>query len=87
MKRENEIEALLYFLPLALHVDPSLIKRGLAAAKELEKHVEFLFYSFGLCGNSLGDVEALMKENRIKVPTSILKDARGKLSTTVCVHL
>ena len=27
LKRENEIEALLYFLPLALHVDPSLIKR------------------------------------------------------------
>ncbi len=80
LKSENEIEALLYFLPLALHVDPSLIKKEVvAAAKELEKHVEFLVLFFGLCGNSLGDVEALMKENRIKVPTSILKDGQGEI--------
>ena len=80
VKRENRVEALLYLLPLALHVDPPLIKEEVAlAAKELEKHVDYLVFFFGLCGNSLGDVEALMKENRIKVPAIILKDGQGEI--------
>ncbi len=80
LKRENKIELLLYLLPLALHVDPKLIKKEVAlAAKELEKHVDYLVLFFGLCGNSLGDVEALMKENRIEVPVSILKDRDGEI--------
>jgi len=80
LKRENNLELLLYILPLALHVDPKLIKKEVAsAAKELEKHVDYLVLFFGLCGNSLGDVEALMKENRIDVPVLILKDRDGEI--------
>jgi len=80
LKRENNIEALLYLLPLALHVDPPLIKTEVAsAAKELEKHVDYLVLFFGLCGNSLGDVEALMKESKIEVPVIILKDHKGEI--------
>ncbi len=80
LKREKEVEVLLYLLPLALHVDPPLIKEEVAsAAKEMEKHVDYLVLFFGLCGNSLGDVEALMKENRIKVPISILKDGQEEI--------
>lgn len=80
LKRENDVEALLYLLPLALHVDPTLIKKEVAsAAKELEKHVDYLVLFFGLCGNSLGDVEALMKESKVEVPVSILKDNQGEI--------
>ncbi len=80
LKRENDVEALLYLLPLALHVDPPMIKKEVAsAAKELEKHVDYLVVFFGLCGNSLGDVEALMKESNVEVPIVILKDSQGEI--------
>lgn len=80
LKRENDVEAILYLLPLALHVDPPLIKKEVAlAAKELEKHVDFLVLFFGLCGNSLGDVEVLMKESKVEVPVIILKDNQGEI--------
>ncbi|MCC7572078.1 MAG: DUF1638 domain-containing protein [Candidatus Methanofastidiosum sp.] len=80
LKRESDFEVLLYLLPLALHVDPPLIKNEVAsAAKELEKHVDYLVVFFGLCGNSLGDVEALMKESKVEVPVVILKDSQGEI--------
>ena len=80
LKRENDVEALLYILPLALHVDPPMIKKEVASAtKELEKHVDYLVVFFGLCGNSLGDVEALMKESNVEVPIVILKDSQGEI--------
>ena len=80
LKREMNVEAILYLLPLALHVDPALIKKEIAlAAKELEKHVDYLVLFFGLCGNSLGDVEALIKESKIEVPVIILKDNKGEI--------
>lgn len=80
LKRENNLEILLYILPLALHVDPQLIKKEVvSAAKELEKHIDYLVLLFGLCGNSLGDVETLMRDNRINVPVSILKDGEGEI--------
>ncbi len=80
LKRENTLEILLYILPLALHVDPKLIKKEvISAAKELEKHIDYLVLLFGLCGNSLGDVETLMRNNKINVPVSILKDGEGEI--------
>lgn len=80
LKREKEVEALLYFLPLALHVDPPLIKEEVVSAtKEIEKHVDYIVLFFGLCGNSLGNLEVLMKESRIAVPVVILKDMQGEI--------
>jgi len=89
LKKENNLEILLYMLPLALHVDPKLIKKEVVqAAKELEKHVDYLVLFFGLCGNSLGDIESLMRENRFTIPVSILKDREGEIvDDCVCALL
>lgn len=89
LKRESNLEILLYILPLALHVDPKLIKKEIVqASKELEKHVDYLVLFYGLCGNSLGDVEELMRGNRVNVPVSILKDEDGEIvDDCVCALL
>lgn len=80
LKREESLEAILYIMPLALHVDPVMIKKEVgSAAKELEKHVDSLVLFFGLCGNSLGDIETLMKDNKIRIPTLILKDRENEI--------
>jgi len=80
LKRESPLEILIYILPFYLHTSPQEIKTQLInASKEIEKHVDKLLLLYGLCGNSLSDIQTLLKENRIKVPISILLDEKKEI--------
>ena len=80
LKREAPLEILIYILPFYLHTNPQEIKTQLInASKEIEKHVDKLLLLYGLCGNSLSDIQNLLKENRIKVPIDILLDEKKEI--------
>ncbi len=80
LKREYPLELIIYILPFCLHTSPEQIQNEvIEASKELERHVDKLILFYGLCGNSLGDIEKLLKNNRIKVPVSILVDDEGNI--------
>jgi len=80
LKREYPLEILLYILPFYLHTSPQEIKNQIVnASKEIEKHIDKLVLFYGLCGNSLSDIENLLRSNRIKVPVAILLDEKKEI--------
>lgn len=80
LKRESPLELIVYILPFCLHTSPQQIQNEvLETSKELEKHIDKIILFYGLCGNSLGDIEKILKDNRIKVPVSILVDDEGNI--------
>jgi hypothetical protein len=80
LKREYPLEIILYILPFYLHTSPQEIKNQLVnASKEIEKHIDKLVLFYGLCGNSLSDIESLLRDNRIKVPINILLDEKKEI--------
>ncbi|HII94256.1 MAG TPA: DUF1638 domain-containing protein, partial [Candidatus Methanofastidiosum sp.] len=86
LKREEELEVIIYILPLFLHNDPDELKEEvLKACIDLQKHSDYLLLFYGLCGNSLNNLEGMLKENRIKVPCGILKDENNKEIVDDCV--
>jgi hypothetical protein len=80
LKREYPLEIVLYILPFYLHTNPQEIRNQLVnASKEIEKHIDKLVLFYGLCGNSLSDIESLLRDNRIKVPINILLDEKKEI--------
>ncbi|KYC44661.1 MAG: hypothetical protein APG10_01538 [Candidatus Methanofastidiosum methylothiophilum] len=80
LKREYPLEIILYILPFYLHTNPQEIKDQLVnASRELEKHIDKLVLFYGLCGNSLSDIENLLRSKRLKVPINILLDEKKEI--------
>ncbi|NMC77627.1 MAG: DUF1638 domain-containing protein [Candidatus Methanofastidiosa archaeon] len=80
LKRQAPLEVVVYILPFALHLYAEDIKREVvAAAKEIEKHVDYILLLYGLCGNALGSVKELLINNKIKVPFDILANEKGQI--------
>ena len=80
LKRECPLEIILYILPFYLHTSPQEIKNQLVnASREIEKHIDKLVLFYGLCGNSLSDIENLLRSNRLKVPINILLDEKQEI--------
>lgn len=89
LKREGELEIIVYILPLFLHYDPRELKEEvLSACIELQKHSDYLLIYYGLCGNSLNNLEEMLRESRIKLPFGILKDENKEIvDDCVCALL
>lgn len=63
-------------LKLGLHSFPKKIKEEVyTSIEKFQPHVDAIFVGYGLCGNTLKDVEKRFKE--AEVPVVILKDAKG----------
>ena len=80
LKREHPLEIVLYVLPFYLHTSPAEIKNQVVnASKEIEKHIDKLVLFYGLCGNSLSDIENLLRDNRLRIPVTILLDEKKEV--------
>ena len=80
MKRETPLEIVIYVLPFYLHTSPAEIKTQVVnASKEIEKHIDKLILFYGLCGNSLSDIENLLRDNRLRIPVAILLDEKKEV--------
>ena len=80
LKREEELEIIVYILPLFLHYSPRELKEEvLSACMELQKHSDYLLVYYGLCGNSLNNLEDMLRDNHVKLPFGILKDENKEI--------
>jgi len=89
LKREEELEIIVYILPLFLHYSPRELKEEvLNACMELQKHSDYLLVYYGLCGNSLNNLEDMLRDNHVKLPFGILKDENKEIvDDCVCALL
>ena len=89
LKREEELEIIVYILPLFLHYSPRELKEEvLSACMELQKHSDYLLVYYGLCGNSLNNLEDMLRDNNVKLPFGILKDENKEIvDDCVCALL
>jgi hypothetical protein len=89
LKREEELEIIVYILPLFLHYSPRELKdEVLNACIELQKHSDYLLVYYGLCGNSLNNLEGMLRDNNVKLPFGILKDENKEIvDDCVCALL
>ncbi|KYC53944.1 MAG: hypothetical protein AMQ74_00266 [Candidatus Methanofastidiosum methylothiophilum] len=89
LKREEELEIIVYILPLFLHYSPRELKEEvLSACMELQKHSDYLLVYYGLCGNSLNNLEDMLRDNNVKLPFGILKDENEEIvDDCVCALL
>lgn len=89
LKREEELEIIVYILPLFLHYNPRELKEEvLNACMELQKHSDYLLLYYGLCGNSLNNLDGMLRDNHIKLPFGILKDENKEIvDDCVCALL
>ena len=89
LKREEELEIIVYILPLFLHYSPRELKEEvLNACIELQKHSDYLLIYYGLCGNSLNNLEGMLRDNHVKLPFGILKDENKEIvDDCVCALL
>lgn len=89
LKREEELEIIVYILPLFLHYSPRELKdEVLNACRELQKHSDYLLLYYGLCGNSLNNLEKMLKDNNVILPFGILKDENKEIvDDCVCALL
>jgi hypothetical protein len=89
LKREEELEIIVYILPLFLHYSPRELKdEVLNACMELQKHSDYLLVYYGLCGNSLNNLEGMLRDNNVKLPFGILKDENKEIvDDCVCALL
>jgi hypothetical protein len=89
LKREEELEIIVYILPLFLHYSPRELKEEvLNACTELQKHSDYLLIYYGLCGNSLNNLEGMLRDNNVKLPFGILKDENKEIvDDCVCALL
>jgi hypothetical protein len=89
LKREEELEIIVYILPLFLHYSPGELKdEVLNACIELQKHSDYLLVYYGLCGNSLNNFEGMLRDNNVKLPFGILKDENKEIvDDCVCALL
>lgn len=89
LKREEELEIIVYILPLFLHYSPRELKEEvLNACIELQKHSDYLLVYYGLCGNSLNNLEDMLRDNNVKLPFGILKDENKEIvDDCVCALL
>ena len=80
LKRVEELEIIVYILPLFLHYSPRELKEEvLSACMELQKHSDYLLVYYGLCGNSLNNLEDMLRDNNVKLPFGILKDENKEI--------
>jgi hypothetical protein len=80
LKRETPLEIVIYVLPFYLHTSPAEIKNQVVnASREIEKHIDKLILFYGLCGNSLSDIETLLRDNRLRIPVAILLDEKKEV--------
>lgn len=55
---------------------------------ELQKHSDYLLVYYGLCGNSLNNLEGMLRDNNVKLPFGILKDENKEIvDDCVCALL
>jgi hypothetical protein len=89
LKREEKLELIVYMLPLFLHYSPGELKEEvLKACIELQKHSDYLLLFYGLCGNSMNNLEGMLKDNRVRIPFDILKDENKEIvDDCVCALL
>ena len=89
LKREEDLEIIVYILPLFLHYSPRELKEEvLNACMELQKHSDYLLVYYGLCGNSLNNLEDMLRDNHVKLPFGILKDENKEIvDDCVCALL
>lgn len=89
LKREERLELIVYMLPLFLHYSPGELKEEvLKACIELQKHSDYLLIYYGLCGNSMNNLEGMLKDNRVRIPFDILKDENKEIvDDCVCALL
>jgi len=80
LKRQAPLEVVINILPFALHLYAEDIKKEVVnAAKEIEKHVDYILLLYGLCGNALGPIRELLINRKIRVPFDILTNEKGEI--------
>jgi len=80
IKRQAPLEVVINILPFALHLYAEDIKKEVVnAAKEIEKHVDYILLLYGLCGNALGPIRELLINRKIRVPFDILTNEKGEI--------